>query len=222
VAEGDSALGEMLAAQIRFDEQISAVIHSIEPPKNLREQLLAGTPPPKPLSLRSQLLHPAMLPVVTGLILILGFLVWVEIDRRAAFPGRESVERMMAIAREMSGVELEPTSARAGDLGDSFYMRGFEGFRLPPELGRMQAAGTRVFKQNGHPIAQLALDPHNALLYVFYPDDFGVDSGHKKRWKVITREGWVAAIRESKGLCTVIAFRGDRAEMENFLKTLTP
>ncbi|MDB6172231.1 MAG: hypothetical protein JWL59_1542 [Chthoniobacteraceae bacterium] len=222
LAEADSMLGEMLAAQIRFDEQISRVIHSIEPPKNLREQLLAETPAPATPSLRSQLLHPAMLPVVAGLLIILGFLVWLELDRRASFPGRESVEKMVSVARDMSGVELEPTRALAGDLGDSFYMRGFEGFRLPPELARMQAAGTRVFKQNGRPIAQLALDPHNALLYVFHPADFGVDSGRKKRWKIITREGWVAAIRESKGVCTVIAFRGERSEMELFLKNLTP
>lgn len=221
VAEADDLLREKLDLQLDFDEQMVEVIHSIHPPENLREKLgvLVGKPPGE-LPLRSQLLHPAMLAVVAGAVLIVGFLVWTEMERREAFPGRESVERMLSIASDMTGVELEPARGRVGDLGDHFYMRGYEGFVLPPELANLPAAGSRVYKQAGHPVAQVAIDSHNALLYVFRASNFGIDLGKDGGWRIIAKDQWVAAVRERYGVCTMLALRGTKREMKELLTTL--
>lgn len=224
LAGQDEGLKATLEAQVRFDQEVVDLIHSIQPPEDLRKKLGAviGLDPSKaPRPLRSQLSHPAMVCVVAGALLMIGFLVWLELDRRADFKGRAAVAQMVGVARDMSGVELQPVDSVAGDLGDSFYIRGFEGFSLVPELARLHTVGTRVFKQDGHPVAQLAVDPHNALLYLFRASDFGIDLHPHGKWKVFTVDGFVIGLRQDAQLCAAISFRGTREEMESFLRTLT-
>jgi hypothetical protein len=179
-----------------------------------------GAPERRPQSVRSQLRHPAILSALAGMLLIVGFIVFHEMDQLESFPGKEAVERMIATTDEMSGVEMEPTRGKAGDLGDAFYMRGFEGYTLSPQVATLPAVGTRVFKQNGHRVAQIAVDTHDALLFVFRGADFGVDLGGETHWKVFTQEGWVAAVRAEKSLVTMITFRGEKSDMKQFLSAL--
>lgn len=222
VAAADAELGAQLDAQVSFDAQMLKAIRAIEPPREFVNQLdaLTDTEAQGAPLLRLYLFHPAMLSVIMGVALILGFLVWVEMDRLAAFPGKDSVQQIVAIAQEMNGTELESSSVPAGELSDVFYMRGFEGFALPPQIARMPTIGHRLFKQGGHPVAQLAVSPHDALLYVFRAADFGVHLGAE--WQVFTQEEWVAAISEDNGICSVLAFRGSRDEMKVFLRDLKP
>jgi hypothetical protein len=220
-AEKDEQLRERLKEQTQFDEQLVAAIHSIEPPADLQKRLSGGgagaaTAP----SLRSQLGHPAMLSAVAGILLIIGFLVYQQMDRMQAFRGREAVERMLATTNDMSGIELEPTQGLAGDLSDAFYMRGFEGFAVAPPVAKLPVVGSRVFKQNGYRVAQLAVDYQNVLLFIFRASDFGVDLGSEGQWRIVTHHGWVAAVRADKGLCTMITFRGDRPRMQQFISSL--
>lgn len=221
-AEKHDTLRRRLAEQMSFDEQMVSAIHCIQPPENLRQRLsalgapAAATPP----TLTSHLSHPAMLSALVGVLLFIGLLVVQELNRRQAFPGKESAQRMVATTNDMSGVELEPTRSRAADLGDAFYMRGFEGFTVPDSLAQLPVVGMRVFRQNGHRVAQLAIDSHDALLFVFNAAEFGVDVGNNRQWRVWSQDGWAAAIREDGGLCTMIAFRGEIAEMKRFLQTL--
>ncbi len=222
VAEADAELRERLNAQVGFDAQLLKAIRAIEPSREFLKQLDALTDSQAhgaPL-LRLHLFHPAMLSVIMGVALILGFLVWVEMDRQAAFPGKESVQQIVAIAQDMNGTELESSSVPAGELSDVFYMRGFEGFALPPQIARLPTLGNRLFKQGGHPVAQMAVVPHDALLYVFRAADFGVNLGAE--WRVFTQEEWVAAISENNGICSVLSFRGSSDEMKLLLKTLKP
>ena len=120
VAEADAELRERLNAQVGFDAQLLKAIRAIEPSREFLKQLDALTDSQAhgaPL-LRLHLFHPAMLSVIMGVALILGFLVWVEMDRQAAFPGKESVQQIVAIAQDMNGTELESSSVPAGELSD--------------------------------------------------------------------------------------------------------
>ena len=80
--------------------------------------------------------------------------------------------RSRASANSMSGLELEPVSKPAGQLGDWFYMHGFESYAPPPEFTASPAVGLRVFSLDGKPVAQVAMDDHNSLLYIFRAADF--------------------------------------------------
>ena len=221
VAEKDSELRRRLREQEEFDAQIMSAIRYIQPPENLRKKLAElGAKSVAPPTFRQQLGHPAMLSAVAGVLLMAGFLIHSEMNRSAGFPGKEAVERMIAMTDEMSGVELEPTQAMAGDLGDAMYIRGFEGFVLPPELARMPAVGWRVFKQNARPVAQVAVDVHSMLIYNFRASELGVQLKNGDDWRVFQHDGWVGAIAQNQGVCTMVAFRGTRQEMQQLLKSL--
>ena len=222
-AEKDDTLRRRLREQAEFDEQMMSAIRYIQPPENLRKKLaeLGGTSSAAP-TLRQQLGHPAMLSAVAGVLLMAGFVIHTELNRMKSFPGKEAVERMIAVTDDMTGIELEPTTSAAGDLGDAMYIRGFEGFVLPPEIARLPAVGWRVFRQNGRRVAQLAVDAHSMLIYVFRAADFGVQLEEPGQWMVFKQDGWIAAIREDHGTCTTLAFRGTKSEMEKFLRSSKP
>ena len=101
-------------------------------------------------------------------------------------------------------------------------MRGFEGFVLPADLAVLPAVGTRTFKLNGQAVAQVALDRHNSILNVFRATDFGVQLPPGGEWTIFEQEGWAAAIRQQGEVATLLSFRGDRAEIEKFVRSLKP
>ena len=225
LAEGDPVLREKLEDQMDFDEQVVEAIRYIVPPDNFPEKL-DELRPPRPArrwSLSRQLFSPAALAVVFGLIIIGGFMVHLTIESRADFPGREAVAKMIDLCGEMNGTEFEArTAVPANQLADTLYMAGFEGFSLPEELAGLPTVGWRVFRQQGHRVAQLAIDSPEAILFIFRASDFGVQGGTPVAWRILERNGWVGALNHRGGLCTLVVFRGNNAAMQKFLQTLKP
>lgn len=219
-AEAHDTLRKTLSEQMEFDDQIVDVIHFIKPPENLRHKLREMSTHPQVRRKRSQVFNPAVLTAVCGILLIIGFCVWTVMERMEKFPGRESVERMLTATSRMTGMELEPVTSSTGALGDWFYMRGFEGYVLPAEIGALPAVGSGVLRIDGHPIAQLAVDRQNSILYVFHAADFDVEIPAGEAWKTFDHEGWAAAVSRRGNLCYVLARRGTKEEMEAFLETL--
>ncbi len=222
VAAADVSLRAKLEQQGAWDEQISSVIGSIQAPRGIRRRITAaqGSAHPTKRSPLRYLAQPAVLAVVAGVALILGVLVYLEIDRREKFQGREAAARMIELTNAMSGVELEPMQTEVGRLGDWFYMRGFEGFAVPAELAPLPAVGSRVFKVNGASVAQLAVETHHSIIYVFRPGDFGISLEDGADWRIFDHIGWVAALRRQGESCTMIAFRGTKSEMRELLHNL--
>ena len=221
-AETDPALAATVASQTQFDQRILGVIRFIVPPENLGHKLRAAgarADAPKPKR-RSQVLNPVLFTALLGVLLIIGFVAWTLLERMEKFPGREAAERMLGATSKMSGVELDPVTVNAGGLQDWFYMRGFEGFAVPAELAPLPAVGSRVFRMEGHPIAQVAVDRHSSILYVFRASDFEVEIPADEPWRVIAHEDWTAALQRRGDLCSMIAFKGSKAEMREFLTAL--
>jgi hypothetical protein len=221
IAEKDETLRQKLNEQTSFDDQLVGVIQHIKPPENLRKKLREVSS--KPVTKRSALRHifnPAMLTALLGILLIVGFFVWQAMERMEKFPGREAVERMLSTTNKMSGVEMDPISSTPGALGDWFYMRGFEGYRPPEEMAALPAVGSRVFRQDGHPIAQMMVEKHNSILYVFRASDFAVEIEPSDAWTVIEYQNWVAAVRRNADICYMVAFLGRKPEMREFLLDL--
>ncbi len=220
-AEGHDTLQRKLEEQDVFDRQILRAVQSIRPPENFRKKLrevVAATG--KPVRNCPPYLCAAMLAAAIGVLVIIGFTVWTVMEKMETFPGRESVERMLAATSRMSGVELEPMATTSGTLGDWFYMRGFEGYTLPPEISALPVVGSRVLRVDGHPIAQLAVDRQNAILYVFRAADFGVQLKATGTWRMLDHEDWVAGVRRDGGICYMVALRGEEEELRTFLESL--
>ncbi len=222
IAKGDAVLGAKLEAQLVFDQEIIDAIRAIEPPET--SCICAGATSDAtaaPVKLRTHIFHPAILAALAGALLTIGFFTWTTLDHRGDFPGRGAVEKIAAVAGRMSGAELERTHSTAGELGDIFYMHGFEGFALPPGIARLSAVGARVFKQDGHPVAQIAIDSHDSLIAVFRAADFGVKLDGEPDWKIFDDGGLISAIIEKDGICTLVTFHGDEEEMRVFLNENT-
>jgi hypothetical protein len=224
LAEKDPALNAQLAKQVEFDRQLVGVINSIQPPENLVQKLRSACTQAQPETpkLRAHAFHPAVLTAILGVLLIVGFVAWTVLERMEKFPGRDAAERMLSTTSKMSGVELDAVSTTTGTMQDWFYMRGFEGYAVPRELSALPAVGSRVFRIDGHPIAQLAVDRHDSLVYVFRASDFGVEIAADEPWRLMEFEGWVAALRRHEDVCSMVAFRGEKAEMRDFLAKLKP
>ncbi len=221
-AESDPELGPKLTAQMAFDQQIVGVIHCIKPPDNLRQKLneLSAAPDAAKPTLRSQFINPAVLTALLGVLLIIGFIVFLVIERMEKFPGREAVETLLGGAAKMTGVEFEAVTTTTSQLGDWLYMRGYEGYEVPPELASLPVVGSRVYRSEGRPVAQLAVDLHNTLVYQFHASEFGVQLPPDGDWQLLTKEEWVGAIRQQGDHCLLVAFRGTKSDMHEFLKSL--
>ena len=219
VAEGDDILRGKLAAQTNFDEQMVEAIHTIKPPEGFRARLgsAAGSP-----ALRKLARHPAILCAIAGALLIIGFLACLELDRRSDFPGKQSAESMLAQLDRMDEMDFEPVSGPISGLTDWLMLRGIDGLEFPPELAGLKAAYARTFKKDGESVAQLAIDEHSSILMIFRASDFNVRLDPNGDWKFLEQGEWSAAIRQRGDTCTLLAVRGSPADMEEFIRSLTP
>lgn len=221
MAEDDEQMREILKTNAAFDEQIVSAIHFIKPPETLRKKIAecAGSK-----ELRKNAMHPAILCAIAGVLLGIGFLVYLEMEKRAGFPGKENAARMIDQLNRMTGMELEMKSGTVGGLADWFMLRGFDEMRLPNDLASLPAAGARTFMSADHSVGQIAIGVEKLapILNVFRASDFSVELEDGADWKVFSQAEWAAAIRQRGGICTMIAFRGSEEEMKGFLTTLRP
>ena len=219
LAESDVVLQRELTAQREFDDRMVSLIRCIQPPEDLRKKLaeLGGAARPAGGSLFK---HPAMLPAICGVLVLVGIAVFFQMERMRNFPGREAVGEMIAQTKKVDPADFEPVASPAGQLGDWFYMRGFEGYALPAEIGPLQAAFARVLKADGHATAQIAVERHQLLVHVFRAADFGVEIPADEPWRIFEHEGWAAALRRAGGNCVLLTFRGSQPEMEEFVQSL--
>ena len=115
---------------------------------------------------------------------------------------------------------MEAKTTEAGDLEDWFFSKGYEDFRMLPQFAAMAATGARVFKQDGHPVAQIALENHHAILNIFHAADFDVQLDPPERWRVFQQGDWAVAIRADNGAGFMLMFKGTQSDMEDFLAGL--
>jgi hypothetical protein len=67
------------------------------------------------------------------------------------------------------------------------------------------------------PVAQVAVEDPNMVFYSFKADDFGVNIKPNDTWRVFEDGEWVAAVQQHDDDCFMVAFKGTRGEMEDFL-----
>lgn len=221
-ASQDPELQKKFSEQLEFDELIVDVIHYIKPPEDLRKKLSELNPAlgSEKTGLRRHLIHPAVLTAILGLILLAGVIGFFVKERMENFPGRERVEGLLGTAAKMTGMELESVETTTSQLGDWLYMRGYEGYAGLPEVADLPVVGSRVFHYDGRMVAQAAIDQHESLLYEFHASEFGVQLPADGGWQMLTRDEWVGAIRQQGDRCFLLAFRGSKSEMQEFLQNL--
>jgi len=218
-AQRDSALQGDLARQRAFDERhLTAVEQVMLPPAFLGKLKAGQAAGARPLSGKAALLQPVVLAIVIGAGVLLGWggvTLW---DRAHSFPGMDSVMRMVEVNDEMTVAEMEPKTETAAALNDWFFNKyGFEDYFVAAGFENYQTAGARLFKQDGEPVAQVAIPDHNMVFFSFKAEDFGVNLPNDQ-WHTFQDGDWIAAVQQHDDECFMVSFRGSREEMEDLLK----
>ena len=122
------------------------------------------------------------------------------------------MKRMIPAPGKITGLEFDPVSTTTDQIGDWLYMRGYEGYEVPPEISALPVIYSRVFRLDGKAIAQFIVDRHDSLVYEFHASDFGVQLPQDGKWQVLSQDDWAAAIRQHGDHCFMLLLRGGKSE----------
>lgn len=220
IVDGVPELKTALGAQIEFDDNQAKIIETMAPGEAFLDKIDSTLENLQKGFQWSSLKQPPFLAGAIAVLVVIGVLIYFGLDWMQKFPGRDSAEEMIDTTEEMTGIELEPKVTEAGMLEDWFFSKGYENFRLLPEFVHMKTVGCRVFKQDSFPVAQIALEDHNSLLYVFHTDDFGVKIDPPDRWRFFKQGDWACAVRADGDTCFMVAVRGKTSEIKDYVTKL--
>ena len=159
-----------------------------------------------------------LLAVGVGLVATVCMVIFLISDRLNSFDGADRITELLDSANNLTGDEFEPVATKAGDLEDWFFLKhGLEHYAVPKQFAGVRTVGCRVFKFNGATVAQImAVADREILLYMFTSDDLGIKVRNGK-WETVEGDSWVGAITGMNETCFLVAFKGDRSEMKQFL-----
>jgi hypothetical protein len=156
--------------------------------------------------------------VGVGLVATICMVVFLISDHLNSFEGAERIGELLESANTLTGDEFDAVETRAGDLQDWFFLKhGLEHYAIPKQFANIKTVGCRVFKFEGVTVAQImAVTDKELLLYVFPAGDLGVKI-RKGRWEIIEEDSWAGAVTGIDGNCFLVAFKGTKDEMKEFL-----
>lgn len=220
LVETDPALKTALAAQVEFDGRQARLLDSIKPGESFLDKIDDTLEHLQKGFQWSAFRHPAFLAGAIAVLVVIGVLIYEWRDMQENFPGRDSVEKMVDATDRMSGKGLDAKTVQAGDLQDWFFNKGYEDFHILPQFAAMNTSGCRLFKQDGHPVAQIALAAHNAYLNIFHLGDFDVQLDPPDRWRVFEQGEWAVAARADAATGYMVMLKGKKSDMQDFLDGL--
>ena len=221
-------LRKKLERQAAFDASVAEAIGEVEPPLAVRDKLVAAACGElNNEGWKVHLRHPAILAVLSGMIIIGFFLAYLTMKKLDDFSGRDAIATLIERIDSMNGDELEAVDTGVDDLADWMAMNGVEEFRIPPEFASYKVIGRQIFTQEGAPIVQLAIENEKGvdsavvILMLFRARDFRIDAKELEKWRIVSVEDWVSGVRAANGVCVVVTFIGTKVEMEGYLDGLS-
>jgi hypothetical protein len=159
--------------------------------------------------------------VGVGLVATIGMVIFLISDRLNSFEGSDHISELLESANSLTGDEFEAVETRAADLQDWFFLKhGLEHCAVPKQFADVKTVGCRVFKFDGADVAQImAVTDTELLLYMFQPKDLGIKI-RKGRWEIVEADNWVGAATGLNDICFLVAFKGNKDEMKEFLSKM--
>jgi len=156
--------------------------------------------------------------VGVGLVATICMVIFLISDQLNSFEGADRVGELLDSANTLTGDEFDAVETRAGDLQDWFFLKhGLEHYAVPKQFANIKTVGCRVFKFEGVTVAQImAVTDKELLLYIFPANDLGVKI-RKGRWEILEDDSWVGGVTGIEGNCFLVAFKGNKDEMKEFL-----
>ena len=215
-AAKDSSLAAELESQTAFDLACSSDLAAISPDAEARAQIEEGV---RAFAAkhggRTQVAKHAAFAVGIGFLLLIGLLVWMFLGRAGTFPD-EAVKIAMAGAKAPPD-QFDPVEERADALQDWFALKGFDNFHVPPEFAKFDVVGVRIFSVDNEAVAQVLVPENLMYFYCFSSQPFGINVVPEGSWRITESDRSVLAIREERGMCFLVAFRGSKKDMKSLL-----
>jgi hypothetical protein len=162
-----------------------------------------------------------MIAVGVGLVATLCMVIFLISDRMNSFEGADRIGELLESADNLTGDEFEAVETKAGDLQDWFFLKhGLEHYAVPKQFANIKTVGCRVFKFDGATVAQImAVTDKEILLYMFPAHDLGIKL-RKGKWEIVEDEKWVGGATGVSDVCFLVAFKGNKDEMKDFLSSV--
>jgi hypothetical protein len=159
--------------------------------------------------------------VAVGLVATVCMVIFLISDRLNSFEGADHVSELLDSANSLTGDEFEAVETKAGDLQDWFFLKhGLEHYAVPKQFANVKTVGCRVFKFDGAKVAQImAVTDKELLLYMFQAKDLDIKI-RKGKWEIVDADNWVGAVTGLNDICFLVAFKGNRDEMKEFLSKM--
>jgi hypothetical protein len=158
--------------------------------------------------------------VGVGLIATVCMVIFLISDRLNSFEGADRISDLLESANNLTGDEFESVETNASNLQDWFFLKhGLEHYAVPKQFANIKTVGCRVFKFDGATVAQImAVTDKEVLLYMFPSRDLGIKI-RKGKWEIVEDEKWVGGVTGIDNTCFLVAFKGTKDEMKEFLST---
>jgi len=218
VAAKDKSLAAELESQTAFDLACADDLEAIRLDADSLAQIEEGarTFTARRGKGRTQVGNHAAFAVGVGFLLLIALLVWMFLGRAGTFP--DEAVKIATTGAKATPNQFDPVEEKADSLQDWFTLKGFDNFHVPPELAHFDVVGVRIFTVDNEPIAQ-ALVPENFMyFYCFSSQPLGINIVPEGSWRITEADRSVLAIREEKGMCFLIAFRGSKKDMKRILE----
>jgi hypothetical protein len=199
------------------NENRSAISHSLPETRSNEEEIEEDEEePPKRARPRT-----IMIAVGVGLVATLCMVIFLISDRMNSFEGADRISELLESADNLTGDEFEAVETKAGDLQDWFFLKhGLEHYAVPKQFANIKTVGCRVFKFDGATVAQImAVADKEILLYMFPSHDLGIKL-RKGKWEIVEDEKWVGGATGVSDVCFLVAFKGNKDEMKDFLSNV--
>jgi hypothetical protein len=159
-----------------------------------------------------------LIAVGVGLVATVCMVIFLISDRLNSFEGADRISELLDSANNLTGDEFEAVETKAGDLQDWFFLKhGLEHYAVPKQFANVKTVGCRVFKFNGATVAQImAVTDKEILLYMFPSNDLGIKI-RKGKWEIVEDDNWVGGVTGINDTCFLVAFKGNKDEMKDFL-----
>jgi hypothetical protein len=218
MAAKDKSLGAELESQTAFDRACADDIEAIRLDSDSIAQIDEGARAftAKHGKGRTQVGNHAAFAVGVGFLLLIALLVWIFLGRAGTFPNEAL--KITAAGSKATANQFDAVEEKAGALQDWFALKGFDNFQLPAEFAGFDVVGVRLFTVDNEPIAQVLVPENTMYFYCFASQPFGINIVPEKSWRITEADRSVLAIREEKGMCFLIAFRGSKEDMKSLLK----
>jgi hypothetical protein len=218
MAAKNSSLAAEFENQTAFDHNCAEELEAISLENDSREQIgqAARAIAAKRGGSRTQIAKHATFAVGIGLLLLICLLVWIALGRAGTFP--DEAVKIAAAGEKASPNQFDAVEEKAGSLQDWFALKGFDNFRIPAEFAHFDIVGVRIFPVENESVAQVAVPEKTMYFYCFPSQPFGISVVPEGSWRITESDRSVLAIREEKGMCFLVAFRGSKQDMKDLLE----